>query len=70
MEYLLPGLVRWAHIVAGIAWIGLLYYFNLVQMAEPLFKLCFMGGQGVQQKSPAQGHIQYLLTQLLQRTAA
>ena len=33
MEYLLPGLVRWGHIVAGTAWIGQLYYFNLVQMA-------------------------------------
>ncbi len=25
-------LVRWAHIIAGITWIGLLYYFNLVQV--------------------------------------
>jgi uncharacterized membrane protein len=24
--------VRWAHIVAGIIWVGLLYYFNFVQM--------------------------------------
>ncbi|MEO7345157.1 MAG: urate hydroxylase PuuD [Methylotenera sp.] len=31
MEFL-PGIARWAHIVAGITWIGLLYYFNLVQM--------------------------------------
>ncbi len=23
---------RWLHVVAGIAWIGLLYYFNLVQV--------------------------------------
>jgi uncharacterized membrane protein len=23
---------RWIHVVAGIAWIGLLYYFNLVQV--------------------------------------
>ncbi len=23
---------RWIHVVAGITWIGLLYYFNLVQM--------------------------------------
>ena len=28
----LPGIARWAHLVAGITWIGLLYYFNLVQM--------------------------------------
>ncbi len=27
------GLVlRWVHLVAGVAWIGLLYYFNLVQV--------------------------------------
>src|SRR5437870_1368607 len=25
-------LVRWVHIAAGIAWIGLLYYFNFVQV--------------------------------------
>jgi len=24
--------IRWLHVVAGIAWIGLLYYFNLVQV--------------------------------------
>ena len=26
------GIFRWLHIMAGITWIGLLYYFNLVQM--------------------------------------
>jgi uncharacterized membrane protein len=26
------GLARWLHIVFGITWIGLLYYFNLVQI--------------------------------------
>ena len=31
MEFI-PGLARWLHIVAGITWIGLLYYFNLVQI--------------------------------------
>ncbi len=31
MEFL-PGIARWLHIVSGITWIGLLYYFNLVQM--------------------------------------
>lgn len=30
---LLPALARWIHFLAGIAWVGLLYYFNLVQMA-------------------------------------
>lgn len=26
-----PGIARWVHFLAGITWIGLLYYFNLVQ---------------------------------------
>lgn len=26
------GLARWVHVVAGILWIGLLYYFNFVQI--------------------------------------
>lgn len=30
---LLPALARWIHFLAGITWVGLLYYFNLVQMA-------------------------------------
>jgi uncharacterized membrane protein len=31
MEFL-PGIARWLHIMAGITWVGLLYYFNLVQV--------------------------------------
>jgi Predicted membrane protein len=31
MELLLP-LYRWLHFLAGITWIGLLYYFNFVQV--------------------------------------
>lgn len=31
MEYV-PGLARWIHFLAGVTWIGLLYYFNLVQV--------------------------------------
>lgn len=30
---LLPAIARWIHFLAGIIWVGLLYYFNLVQMA-------------------------------------
>ena len=30
---LVPALARWMHVLAGITWVGLLYYFNLVQMA-------------------------------------
>lgn len=31
-ETVLPLVLRWIHFVAGITWIGLLYYFNLVQV--------------------------------------
>jgi uncharacterized membrane protein len=30
---MLPGIYRWIHILAGVMWIGLLYYFNFVQVA-------------------------------------
>ncbi len=30
---IMPGIIRWIHLLSGITWIGLLYYFNLVQMA-------------------------------------
>lgn len=26
-----PGIARWVHFLAGITWVGLLYYFNFVQ---------------------------------------
>lgn len=29
---LVPGLARWLHLLAGVMWIGLLYYFNFVQV--------------------------------------
>jgi uncharacterized membrane protein len=29
----IPALARWLHFMAGIMWVGLLYYFNFVQMA-------------------------------------
>ncbi len=28
-----PALARWLHFMAGIMWVGLLYYFNFVQVA-------------------------------------
>jgi uncharacterized membrane protein len=31
MEFIQYGLGRWLHIMAGVMWIGLLYYFNFVQ---------------------------------------
>jgi uncharacterized membrane protein len=30
---LVPALARWLHLLSGIMWIGLLYYFNFVQVA-------------------------------------
>ena len=30
---IVPALARWIHFMAGIMWIGLLYYFNFVQVA-------------------------------------
>ena len=33
MFELMPGIARWLHVIFGITWIGLLYYFNLIQMA-------------------------------------
>lgn len=40
----LPGIARWAHVVAGVTWIGLLYYFNLVQV--PALKDAAADGTG------------------------
>src|SRR5205814_6370063 len=31
MDYV-PALARWLHFLAGVMWIGLLYYFNFVQV--------------------------------------
>ena len=31
MEELVNMLFRWGHILVGVTWIGLLYYFNFVQ---------------------------------------
>lgn len=32
IDTILPILIRWLHFLAGVTWIGLLYYFNLVQV--------------------------------------
>ena len=32
MDYV-PAIMRWLHFMAGVMWIGLLYYFNFVQVA-------------------------------------
>ena len=33
MEFIQLGLGRWLHIAAGVMWVGLLYYFNFVNVA-------------------------------------
>jgi len=33
MNFVVVGLGRWLHILAGVMWIGLLYYFNFVNAA-------------------------------------
>ena len=33
LDFIVRGLGRWLHIGAGLMWIGLLYYFNFVQVA-------------------------------------
>ena len=40
------GLARWLHIVSGITWIGLLYYFNLVQIPALGVAAADKGGPG------------------------
>jgi uncharacterized membrane protein len=40
------GFARWAHIVAGVFWIGLLYYFNAVQTPALAVAAADKGGPG------------------------
>jgi len=40
------SLARWLHIVTGITWIGLLYYFNLVQIPALAVAAADQGGPG------------------------
>jgi len=40
------GLARWFHILSGITWIGLLYYFNLVQVPALAEAAADKGGPG------------------------
>jgi uncharacterized membrane protein len=43
-QALLLLLIRWVHFIAGITWVGLLYYFNLVN--TPLLKTAQPGEKG------------------------
>jgi uncharacterized membrane protein len=40
------GLARWIHILSGITWIGLLYYFNVVQTPAMASAAADKGGPG------------------------
>src|SRR6201994_2471354 len=42
----LGALTRWLHIVAGIFWVGLLYYFNAVQTPAMAVAAADKGGPG------------------------
>ena len=42
----LPSLARWLHILSGVMWIGLLYYFNVVQIPGLAVAGADKGGPG------------------------
>lgn len=44
--FYLPQAGRWLHIVAGVMWIGLLYYFNVVQVPGLAAAAADKGGPG------------------------
>ncbi|MEO8135186.1 MAG: urate hydroxylase PuuD [Betaproteobacteria bacterium] len=44
MDFIIYGLGRWLHIGAGVLWIGLLWYFNFVQV--PALKAAGADGTG------------------------
>lgn len=56
---LLPLIERWIHFAAGITWIGLLYYFNLVQGSAVAAANADHGGPG------AAGITKYVLPRAL-----
>jgi uncharacterized membrane protein len=41
-----PSLIVWIHVMAGITWIGLLYYFNFVQVPALAAAAADQGGPG------------------------
>jgi uncharacterized membrane protein len=45
-QFLQYSLARWAHILAGVMWIGLLYYFNVVQIPGLAVAGADKGGPG------------------------
>jgi uncharacterized membrane protein len=41
-----PSLIMWLHVLAGITWIGMLYYFNFVQVPALAAAAADQGGPG------------------------
>lgn len=46
MEFQIAAIFRWLHVIAGVAWIGLLYYFNFVQVPAMAAAASDQGGPG------------------------
>lgn len=45
-DFIQHGLMRWLHIMAGVMWIGLLYYFNVAQIPALAAAAADKGGPG------------------------
>jgi uncharacterized membrane protein len=46
VQFNVPSLMVWLHVLAGIVWIGLLYYFNFVQVPALAAAAADQGGPG------------------------
>jgi uncharacterized membrane protein len=46
LQFNMLGLARWLHILSGVMWIGLLYYFNVVQIPGLAVAAADKGGPG------------------------
>ena len=46
VQFNVPSLIMWVHVLAGITWIGLLYYFNFVQVPALAAAAKDQGGPG------------------------
>ncbi len=46
VQFLVPSFIIWIHVLAGITWIGLLYYFNFVQVPALADAASDEGGPG------------------------
>ena len=46
VQFNVPSLIMWLHVLAGITWIGLLYYFNFVQVPALAAAAKDQGGPG------------------------